>query len=113
MRPSPNRNGMALTSTLVHYAAAVSRPPIPFIKEHHDRITSLHLKDRKFGINGGANMPWGEGDTPVREILLLMKTEHYPFPAAIELEYPIPAESSALGEIAKCYRFCQNAINGA
>ena len=32
-----------------HFAAAVSQSPIPFIQKHHDRITCLHLKDRKFG----------------------------------------------------------------
>jgi hypothetical protein len=42
-----------------------------------------------------------------------MESEHYAFPAAIELEYPIPKKSSALDEVAKCYRFCQNVINGA
>jgi sugar phosphate isomerase/epimerase len=93
-----------------HYAAATNSSPIPFIKEHHDRITSLHLKDRKFRTNGGRNTPWGQGDTPLREILQLVKTENYPFPASIELEYKIPEGSTATAEIAKCLQFCKDAL---
>jgi sugar phosphate isomerase/epimerase len=93
-----------------HYAAAVSGSPIPFIKEHHDRITCLHLKDRKFRTNGGQNMPWGQGDTQLKEILQLMKTEHYQFPAGIELEYKIPEGSTPEMEITKCRQFCKDAL---
>lgn len=93
-----------------HFAAAVSQSPIPFIEKHHSRITSLHLKDRKFGSNGGKNVPWGEGDTPVKEILVLLKKQRYGFPATIELEYPIPEGSSVTAEIAKCLRFCRDAL---
>ena len=93
-----------------HYAAATNESPIPFVKAHHDRITSLHLKDRKFRSNGGRNTPWGEGDTPLKEILQLLKTENYQFPAAIELEYRIPQGSNAAAEIAKCLQFCRDAL---
>jgi sugar phosphate isomerase/epimerase len=93
-----------------HYAAAVSESPIPFIQEHHDRITSLHLKDRKLGTNGGRNMPWGQGDTPLKEILQLVKKEKYPFPASIELEYPIPPGSTTMTEIGKCLQCCRDAL---
>ena len=95
-----------------HYAAAVSQSPIPFIEKHHDRITCLHLKDRKFGINGGQNVPWGQGDTPLQEILLTMKREKYKFPAGIELEYKIPEGSTSMAEIRKCLRFCKDALSG-
>jgi sugar phosphate isomerase/epimerase len=93
-----------------HFAAAVSQSPIPFIEQHHDRITSLHLKDRKFGTNGGKNTPWGQGDTPLKEILQLVKTKKYKVPASIELEYPIPEGSSTVGEIKKCLQFCKDAL---
>jgi sugar phosphate isomerase/epimerase len=93
-----------------HFAAAVSQSPIPFIQKHHDRITCLHLKDRKFGANGGQNVPWGQGDTPLKEILVMMRKEKYKFPAGIELEYRIPEGSSTMVEISKCVRFCQDAL---
>jgi sugar phosphate isomerase/epimerase len=93
-----------------HYAAAVSESPIPFIQKYHDRITCLHLKDRKFKTNGGQNMVWGQGDTPLKEILVLMKKEKYRFPAGIELEYRIPDGSTTMAEIAKCLEFCKEAL---
>ncbi len=57
--------------------------PIAFIQAHHDRVSHLHLKDRK--RDNGANLPWGQGDTPVAAVLQLMKREKYTFPAVIEV----------------------------
>ena len=91
-----------------HFTAGNGFSPMPFIKKHADRITHLHLKDRK--LNNGPNMPWGEGDTPVREVLQLMKREKYPFQATIEFEYPVPAGSTVLKEIAKCVAFCKASL---
>jgi sugar phosphate isomerase/epimerase len=93
-----------------HFTAATSGSPIPFIKKHHARITSLHLKDRKYGDDRGNNMPWGQGQTPLREILQLMKRERYAFPASIELEYPVPEDSTATAELQKCLDFCKEAL---
>jgi hypothetical protein len=55
-------------------------------------------------------MPWGEGDTPLKEILQLMKAEKYPFQATIEMEHPLPQGSSVLAELAKCVQYCRNAL---
>lgn len=91
-----------------HYTAGNSTSPIEFIRQYHDRITNLHLKDRKF--NNGPNVPWGQGDTPIRDILRLMKREKYGFMATIELEYPIPQGSDTMTELAACVRFVQEAL---
>ncbi len=91
-----------------HYVAGTSESPIPFIEKHHARITSMHLKDRK--KNNGPNMPWGEGDTPIREVLQLMKKEHHTYPATIELEYNPLAGSTTLKEIARCLQFAKDAL---
>ena len=90
-----------------HFTAGNGKPPIEFLREYHSRITNIHLKDRK--ING-PNMPWGQGDTPLREILQLMKKENYQFTATIELEYPIPEGSSVANEVANCVKFCKDAL---
>lgn len=58
---------------------------VEFIEKYHDRITNLHVKDRK--KNQGPNMPLGQGDTPIREVLQLLKTKKYPIPAYLEYEY--------------------------
>ena len=70
----------------------------------------MHLKDRKTKANGGNNMPWGQGDTPITEILTLLKDKKYPFPATIELEYDIPAGSDAVKETNNCLVFAKHAL---
>ena len=39
-----------------------------------------------------------------------MKKEQYKFPASIEFEYPLPPGSDTMTEIAKCVKFCQEAL---
>jgi len=91
-----------------HYVAGTNESPIPLIQKHHDRILSLHLKDRK--VNNGPNMPFGQGDTPVALILQLMKREKWTFPADVELEYKIPQGSDAVTEVTRCVQFCREAL---
>jgi sugar phosphate isomerase/epimerase len=67
----------------------------------------MHIKDRKNKVNGSKNMPWGEGDTPLKEILTLLKTKKYKIPASIELEYDIPAGSDAVKETKKCFEYAK------
>jgi sugar phosphate isomerase/epimerase len=95
---------------LGHYVAGTGESPIPFLRKYHDRIASVHLKDRKTPANGAANVPWGTGDTPLKEILQLMKDERYAFPASIEVEYPIPTDSDAVKEVARCLEFCRSVL---
>ncbi len=91
-----------------HYVAGTGEPAIPMIEKHHDRILSLHLKDRK--KDEGPNMPFGEGDTQVAKVLQFMKKSKLTFPADVELEYPVPEGSDAVKEVAKCVQFCKEAL---
>jgi sugar phosphate isomerase/epimerase len=93
-----------------HWVAAGNPDLLGFIRSHHSRITTLHLKDRQNKANGGKNTPWGEGDTPVAEVLQLMQANRYPFPGTIEFEYPVPAGSTSLKEVARCLEFCKKAL---
>jgi sugar phosphate isomerase/epimerase len=90
-----------------HFTAA-NYDAVAFIKEHHAKITNLHLKDRKKGH--GDNLPWGQGDTPIKDVLLLLKKEKYGFPANIELEYRIPDDSTVIAEMKKCLQYCKDAL---
>jgi sugar phosphate isomerase/epimerase len=100
-------NYIGVNLDIGHYTAA-GYDPIPFIQKYHARITNLHLKDRK--KHDGPNMPWGEGETPSKEVLLLLKKEKYTFPANIELEYPIPPGSDSVQEIAKCLAYARKCL---
>jgi sugar phosphate isomerase/epimerase len=102
--------GNAINLDCGHYVAGTSESPVPLIQKYHSRIASIHLKDRKKASNGGANLPWGQGETPIKEILTVMRSEKYKFPASIELEYQIPEGSDAVVETSKCVQFCKNAL---
>ncbi len=91
-----------------HYVAGTNHSPIPIIEKFQDRILSLHLKDRK--VNNGANLPFGQGDTPVALVLQHMKRNKLAFPADIELEYTVPKDSDAVQEVTRCVEFCKQAL---
>jgi sugar phosphate isomerase/epimerase len=91
-----------------HFVAGNNVSPVEFIKKHHDRITHVHIKDRK--MQNGPNVPFGQGDTPIKDVLLLMKKEKYPFQATIEFEYPVPPGSDVLTEISKSVEYCKNIL---
>ena len=90
-----------------HFTSA-NHDPVAYIKANHGRITNLHVKDRK--KDRGANTPFGEGDTPIKEVLRLMAKEKYPFPANIEFEYRVPEGSDVVTEVGKCMKYCNDAL---
>jgi sugar phosphate isomerase/epimerase len=91
-----------------HFTAA-GYDAVAFIKQHHDKITNLHLKDRK--KDHGPNVAvWGTGDTPMKDVLQLLKKEKYPFPANMELEYPIPPDSDIIAEAKKCFAYVKSCL---
>lgn len=91
-----------------HYCAGTKgQSPIPVLEKYHKRILSLHLKDR---TADGQNLPWGQGKTPINEVLQLMRKEKWTFPADIELEYKVPAGSTAVAEVGKCLQYCKEAL---
>ena len=80
------------------------------VKKYHDRIYSIHVKDRTSKAHGQKNLPFGTGDTPLTGLFQLMKKEGWTQPCDIELEFPIPAGSDAVRETAKCRDWCQNCL---
>ncbi len=93
-----------------HFTTAINGSPVPFIKANAARISSFHLKDRKFQTEGGANLPWGQGSTPIKEVLQLMKKEKYKWPANIEFEYALGEGSTVMAEMKKCLDYCRAAL---
>lgn len=99
-----------------HYIAAGGKNTkeslLALIEAKHDRITSMHLKDRRNKENGAANMPWGQGDTPIMKILTLLREKKYKIPVSIELEYNVPADSDAVKEVKKCVDYVKKILVG-
>ncbi len=67
-----------------HYTAG-NNDAAAFLRKHHDRITHIHIKDRK--RNQGPNVQLGTGDTPIKECLTVIRDNHYPIICLLEREY--------------------------
>ena len=83
---------------------------LALIEAKHDRISTLHIKDRKSKENGAENQVWGQGDTPIKEILTLLRDKKYNIPATIELEYAIPKDSDAVKETKRCLDYSREML---
>lgn len=94
---------------LGHFVAGNNISPVPFIREHHDRIPNVHVKDRKF--NNGPNVQFGQGDTPIKEVLTMIRDNKWNIMADIEFEYPVPPDSSLMAELAKTIQYCREALS--
>ncbi len=92
-----------------HYFGATGLNPTDIIKRLHNRIVNLHMKDKTgpHAADPNKNQAWGKGETPISDILLLLKKEKWPIEADIELEYNIPEGSDAVKEVTKCVEFCR------
>jgi sugar phosphate isomerase/epimerase len=95
----------AINLDIGHFVAA-NFDPVTYLKEHHDQVLVLHLKDRK--RNQGANTPWGQGETPIKEVLQLLKQEKWPMRALVEYEYRGAADS--VTEVKQCVEYCKAAL---
>ncbi|MBZ5594922.1 MAG: sugar phosphate isomerase/epimerase [Acidobacteriia bacterium] len=87
-----------------HFFAA-GFDPVEFIRKHHERIVTVHIKDRK--KDNGPNMPFGQGDTPIGPVLQLLKKNKYGIPANIEYEYK---GADTVAEVKKCLEYCRQAL---
>ena len=95
-----------------HYFGSTGLHPNGIIEKLHDRIISVHMKD-KTGPKGtppNTNMEWGKGETPISDILLTIKKNKWPIHPDIELEYPVPEGSDAVKEVKKCVEYCRKIL---
>ena len=88
----------------IGHFVAVGFDPLEFIRKHHREIITIDVKDRN---RERANLPFGQGVTPIREVLQLLKTARYRIPAMIEYEYK---GGDAVDEVRKCYEYCKQAL---
>ncbi len=89
-----------------HFVAA-NGDPVEYIRQNHERIFKLHIKDRK--KNHGPNVPFGQGDTPIVAVLRLLRDEGWKIPANIEYESGKPGMDT-IAEVKKCYDYCRKAL---
>jgi len=95
-----------------HYYGATGLHPNDIIIKYHDKMRSIHIKDKTGpkSTPAGANRPFGQGETPIADILLLLKKEKWPISVDVELEYQIPQDSDAAKETAKAIDYMRNIL---
>lgn len=87
-----------------HFVAA-NFDPVAFLEKHHADVMALHIKDRK--RNQGDNMPFGKGDTPITEVLQVVRDNGWPIHANIEYEYE---GADTVTEVRRCLEYCRKAL---
>ena len=103
-------SGNSMNLDFGHYIAAENENPLQIIKDKHASIASMHLKDRQKQSNGGGNLMWGTGDTPIAEVVTLIRDNGYTFPITVELEYEIPEGSDAVQEVKRSFDYIKNIL---
>ena len=93
---------------LGHFVAGNNTSPVPFLQQYYERVTHVHLKDRKF--NNGPSVPFGEGDAPIAEVLRLIRDNKWNIQGTVEFEYAIPAGSNRMRELIRSIQFCRDAL---
>jgi sugar phosphate isomerase/epimerase len=90
----------------IGHFTATNEDAVAFLKQHHARIVTLHLKDRK--RDQGPNVAFGEGDTPIIPVLKLVSDNRWPIPLNIEYEYK---GGDSVDEVGKSVAYCRRALN--
>ncbi len=96
-----------------HYYGSTGKNPAEFIAKYHDKIVSIHLKDKTGPDNEtepNANQVWGQGQTPIKEVLQLIQKNKWPIYCDIELEYAVKPWSDPVKEVNTCRAFCRQIL---
>ena len=80
---------------------------LKFIEDTHSRVFGLNLKDR---TKANVSMPWGDGDTHIRDILQLVRDKKYPIRCYIDCDYALPESSTRQAEVKRCMEFARAAL---
>jgi sugar phosphate isomerase/epimerase len=95
-----------------HFFGSTGLHPNTIIDKYHDRIISVHLKD-KTGPNTtppNTNQVWGQGEMPMEDVLLNIRDKKYPIHCDIELEYDVPPWSNSVKEVNTCLKYARQIL---
>jgi sugar phosphate isomerase/epimerase len=95
-----------------HFFGSTGIHPNTIIEKYHDRIFSVHMKDKTGPKTDPANMNqvWGQGESPIADILLLIKKQKWPIYCDIELEYDVKPWSNAVKETKTCVQYARQIL---
>lgn len=95
-----------------HFFGSTGLHPNTIIEKYHERIVSIHLKDKTGPktVAANQNQVWGQGEMPIEDVLLLIKKNKWPINCDIELEYDVKPWSNAVKETKTCVRYVRNIL---
>jgi sugar phosphate isomerase/epimerase len=95
-----------------HFFGSTGIHPNTIIEKYHDRIVSIHMKDKTGPKTDPANtnQVWGQGEAPVEDILLLIKKNGWPIFCDIELEYDVKPWSDSVKEVKTCVHYARQIL---
>lgn len=95
-----------------HYFGSTGLHPNPVIEKYHDRIPMIHIKDKTGPKSNPPNtsVPFGTGEAPIADVLLLLKKEKWPIDVFVEMEYKVPEGSDPAKEVTKCIEYMRNIL---
>jgi sugar phosphate isomerase/epimerase len=80
---------------------------LKFIQDTHSRVISLNMKDK---TRAGVSMPWGQGDSRIKEILQLIRDKKYPVRCYIDCDYATAEGGSRVADVKRCFEFAKAAL---
>jgi sugar phosphate isomerase/epimerase len=95
---------IAVNLDIGHFTAA-NFDAVDYLDRRHDRIVSLHIKDRL--RDQGRNVRFGEGDAPIVEVLRRLRDRRWDIPAHIEYEY---RGTDPVEEVRRSLDYCRAAL---
>lgn len=90
----------------VRHFTAGNGDSLGFLERHHDRTSSIHLGDRR--RNNGHSTPFGQGDSPIIEILRLIRDNEWPIVALLEFEHG--TLRTGVEEVQIAFDYCKRAL---
>jgi sugar phosphate isomerase/epimerase len=95
-----------------HFFGSTGLHPNTIIEKYHDRIVSIHIKDKTGPKTDPANtnQVWGQGECPVEDILLLVKKNGWPIFCDVELEYDVKPWSNSVKEVKTCVHYARQIL---
>jgi sugar phosphate isomerase/epimerase len=77
---------------------------LPFVDAHHDRIALIYLKDRR---RDRTSVQWGEGDTPIAEVLRLTRDRKYGWRCFVDCDYKT---SDRPGDVKRSFEYAKKSL---
>ncbi len=96
---------IGLTLDLGDWLIGGDGSPCAVLAAHADRVVLVRLVDRR--TSDGAFTWFGDGESPIREVLGAMREHAWAFPAIVDIPYDLSSDAEQMGEVARALEYCR------